>query len=319
VNNSGTGSVSILANSKVVNNPGEMIPDPQDPEGMIPGDGVYAPQAGPIANQAEFDKVGTLRIADSTVSGNYAEQNGGGVANLGSGTLTIERSTITDNTTEAQGGGVYSTGGKLTVTGGTISANHAQDGGGISSGGEAQVTITDVTISENTAGEAGGGLNHSGRASLALPRATFTGNRAEIDGGGIYNSSSGPFTILATTVEKNSALSGGGLANAPDNDLIVKRSLFLRNTPRNPGISEDGDPEDGGIGGGIFSLADGDSRLENTTISGNVAAKGGGAFQTGSEMTAGPAVRHILEAFYGVEQSPEDPHPTYTEPISDTR
>jgi len=41
----------------------------------------------------------------------------------------------------------------------------------------------------------------------------------------------------------------------------------------------------------------------------------GGAFQTGSEMTAGPAVRHILEAFYGVEQSPEDPHPTYTEPI----
>jgi hypothetical protein len=29
-------------------------------------------------------------------------------------------------------------------------------------------------------------------------------------------------------------------------------------------------------------------------------------------MTAGPAVRHILEAFYGVEQSPEDPHPTDT-------
>jgi hypothetical protein len=87
------GSVSILANCKVVNNPGE----------MIPSDGVYAPQAGPIANQAEFDTVGTLRIADSTVSGNYAEQNGGGVANLGSGMLTIERSTITDNTTEAQG------------------------------------------------------------------------------------------------------------------------------------------------------------------------------------------------------------------------
>ncbi len=104
------GSVSILANSKVVNNPGEMIPDPQDPEGMIPGDGVYAPQAGPITN-------------------------------LGSGTLTIERSTITDNTTEAQGGGVYSAGAKLTVTGGTISANHAQDGGGIYSGGEAQVTM----------------------------------------------------------------------------------------------------------------------------------------------------------------------------------
>jgi penicillin-binding protein 2 len=43
--------------------------------------------------------------------------------------------------------------------------------------------------------------------------------------------------------------------------------------------------------------------------------EGGGAFQEGSEMTTGPAVRHILEAYYGVEQSPEDPHPTGTPPI----
>ena len=43
--------------------------------------------------------------------------------------------------------------------------------------------------------------------------------------------------------------------------------------------------------------------------------EGGGAFQEGSEMTAGPAVRHILEAYYGVEQSKEDPHPTGTPPI----
>ncbi len=49
-----------------------------------------------------------------------------------------------------------------------------------------------------------------------------------------------------------------------------------------------------------------------------VMIEGGGAFQTGSEMTAGPAVRHILEAFYGVKQSPEDPHPTYTEPIPES-
>ena len=49
-----------------------------------------------------------------------------------------------------------------------------------------------------------------------------------------------------------------------------------------------------------------------------VMIENGGAFQTGSEMTAGPAVRHILEAYYGVEQAPEDPHPTYTEPIPDS-
>ena len=43
--------------------------------------------------------------------------------------------------------------------------------------------------------------------------------------------------------------------------------------------------------------------------------EGGGAFEEGSEMTAGPAVRHILEAYYGVEQSKKDPHPTGTLPI----
>ncbi len=43
----------------------------------------------------------------------------------------------------------------------------------------------------------------------------------------------------------------------------------------------------------------------------------GGAFQTGSEMTAGPAVRHILEAAYGVKQSSEDPHRTLTEPLAE--
>jgi len=43
--------------------------------------------------------------------------------------------------------------------------------------------------------------------------------------------------------------------------------------------------------------------------------EGGGAFEDGSEMTAGPAVRHILESYYGVEQSKKDPYPTGTQPI----
>ncbi len=46
--------------------------------------------------------------------------------------------------------------------------------------------------------------------------------------------------------------------------------------------------------------------------------EGGGAFAEGSEMTAGPAVRHILEAYYGVLQSKKDPHPTGTLPIGMT-
>jgi hypothetical protein len=107
------------------------------------------------------------------------------------------------------------------------------------------VNFSDSVVRKNTSDDNGGGLENSG-FRVTFERLLITGNRAEIDGGGIYNSSSGPFTILDTTVEKNNALSGGGLANAPDNDLIVKRSLFLRNTARHPGISEDGNPRTAG-------------------------------------------------------------------------
>jgi hypothetical protein len=44
---------------------------------------------------------------------------------------------------------------------------------------------------------------------------------------------------------------------------------------------------------------------------------GGGAFQTGSEMSAAPAVRHILESYYGVEQSHKDPNPTDAKPLGE--
>jgi penicillin-binding protein 2 len=44
---------------------------------------------------------------------------------------------------------------------------------------------------------------------------------------------------------------------------------------------------------------------------------GGGAFQEGSEVTSAPAVRHILESYYGVEQSKKDPNPTDAQPIGE--
>jgi penicillin-binding protein 2 len=41
----------------------------------------------------------------------------------------------------------------------------------------------------------------------------------------------------------------------------------------------------------------------------------GGVFETGSEMTSGPVVRHVLEAYHGVEQSPRDQYVTDPEVI----
>ena len=81
----------------------------------MPGPGVYEPDASAIVNEAEGGAVGTIRIADSTVSRNYAPQTAPGSTTLGSGALIVERSTIAHNTTEGNGGGIYSDGGTVTV------------------------------------------------------------------------------------------------------------------------------------------------------------------------------------------------------------
>src|ERR687895_316574 len=347
VNNTSSGTVTIAGSSVTDNpgqmivdpasitlipdpaNPGQLIPDPTEEPEMIPAPGVYEPDSPPIANQGQYDGLGTIRITDSVLSDNYSEHDGGAVAHEGDGALVVEDSEIKDNTSEASGGGIYSHGGTLTVTDSALSGNEAAAGGGILNDGDGHMTLTDVTLGANKAGDDGGGLNNQGRATLVATRvkflnneahnegggawsaserlatirdSTFSGNKGgvpdltdpadplpvgvpgearfstvgNVAGGGIYNSSSNPFFILDTHVEQNHAQDGGGLANAPDNDLIVRGSLFLRNVARHPGISEDGDQEEGGHGGAIFSLADGDSMVENTTLSGNSAATAGG-------------------------------------------
>ena len=69
---------------------------------------------------------------------------------------------------------------------------------------------------------------------VTFERLLVTGNRASLDGGGIYNSSSGDFYLLDSTIELNGAQDGGGLANLPDASMIVRRSLFYRNSAECP-------------------------------------------------------------------------------------
>ena len=181
---------------------------------------------------------------------------------------------LTPNT--AGGGGLFTEGGPVTIKSSTFTDNSAtEEGGGISIDNFGTFLLSDSLIKNNTSGADGGGIENSGMRVI-FDRITVQDNRSTLDGGGIYNSSSGDFTIQDSTIQRNSAQDGGGIGNLPDADLFVKRSLILGNVARNPGLTEDGDPEEGGKGGGFFSMADGDAKIENTTISGNKAAVGGG-------------------------------------------
>jgi hypothetical protein len=118
--------------------------------------------AGGILNR----RSGRLTLTDSRVSGNYANEDGGGISNYGSVTLT--RSTLSGNTaSQYGGGGIWNMDSHAVVTlaESTITGNTAgEQGGGIWMWGGA-VTLVDSTITNNTAGEQGGGIWSSQSAS----------------------------------------------------------------------------------------------------------------------------------------------------------
>src|ERR671917_31446 len=80
VNNTSSGTVSLVGSRGTDNpgqmivdpasitlipdpaNPGQLIPDPTEPPEMIPAPGVYEPDSPPIANQGQYDGLGTIRI-----------------------------------------------------------------------------------------------------------------------------------------------------------------------------------------------------------------------------------------------------------------
>jgi hypothetical protein len=167
----------------------------------------------------------SLTIVNTVVSNNFAIDSeppgfgtGGGVA--GGGTLTITGSTITRNFAGNEGGGVAGVG---TITDSTISGNTAGGppnpnnleglGGGIITSGT--LMISNSTISGNTAWGnevkgpgLGGAMFISG--TLTVNHSTLSGNWATT-GGGIYVDTAGTVEIIDTIL--NRGASGENILN----------------------------------------------------------------------------------------------------------
>lgn len=236
---------------------------------------------------------GTLNLTNCTITKNYANDNGGGIYQTGTGTtLTITDCTISDNNA-ANGGGIYNDGGTLTLTGSTVSGNTANYGGGgienyynggtltligctvsgntisgkSGSGGGisnfSTLILTNSTVSENTA-HSGGGIDN--RGTLTLTNCTVSGNTSSgnsSNGGGIYNR--GPLTLINSTISGNSADSGGGIEHNFSTVTLIN-STVSGNTANHFG---------GGISSGSSLI------LTNSTIYGNTANDGGGIYNGG--------------------------------------
>ena len=140
--------------------------------------------------------------------------------------VTIEGMTISNGVAatgmlSGVGGGVYNNHMDLTLNSCALVGNSAEYGGAVFSDGNgatASLTITNSTLSGNSAlNSAGGVYNYapSGAGSLTITNSTLSGNSADIGGGIVNDGQSGNASLIITssTLSGNTANSGGGIVN----------------------------------------------------------------------------------------------------------
>jgi CSLREA domain-containing protein len=224
----------------------------------------------------------TLTVSGLTLSGGYVAGNGGAVYVGEDNHLTLNGVALNDNKALSGGaiGSEFPKYSEITVTDSTISGNSAISGGGISTNGP--LTVDGSTLSDNHATGGGGGAISFGQkyGPLVMTDSTVSGSTAMNVGGGIatYASTFPKYAaadneISKTTISNNTAgLSGGGVySNGLRNDsgsLTVDHTTISGN---HAGPSAYG----GGLE--IANTVNGSFQVVDSTISGNTAAGGAGA------------------------------------------
>lgn len=222
----------------------------------LKGDGIIAENSTTIARDVGGvynSKGATFTLAENAeISGNVAQQSGGGVYN--DGTFIMDGGTITGHKVTQFGGGVYnSVDGTFEMKSGLITKNEAMGesttalnsstGGGVFNSGTFK--MHGGVISYNTAAKGGGiqsGIDPNFSDGQAKATFTMDGGRIEYNtatanGGGLFVYTCSVATINAGWIEYNQALgqngggySGGGIyINQSDDDEKKNGTLYLRN------------------------------------------------------------------------------------------
>ncbi len=175
----------------------------------------------------------------------------------GTGDLTFDGVTITGATASGLAGGGVRTNGAVTLTNSTVTGNTADSGGGISASG-AFVTVTNSTVSANQAPSVfgnGGGIFAQG--AVTLTNSTVSGNTANSAGGGVFANSSSTVTNSTLSDNHSNTSVGGGML-VPNGDITLTNSTVSGNTASH-------------LGGGVAAL---DVNLVYATVVGNTAPTG---------------------------------------------
>ena len=201
-------------------------------------------QSGTIIDGNETDRVldlvgnnSTITINDLTIrNGRLLKgEGGGGGIRIDGGNLILNRVTITSNTVEGiyeclpgcmclcdTGGGIYETGSaSLTITDSTISHNSAVWAGGIDHRDSTPLVMTGSAVSFNTAIRNGGGMILWGGTNT-IERTLIMGNTGEV-GGGISTGFNGALIMVDSTIQDNTSTTSGGGLSSLESDYTDKR------------------------------------------------------------------------------------------------
>ena len=188
-------------------------------------DGTIGGTAGNTAENGGgvFVSGGTFNMYDGTISGNTVTESGGGVC-ISGGTFTMSDSAvISGNTATRSGGGVFVSGsGNFIMEGGTIggtggeSHNSAENGGGVYIHNGA-FTMSDGSISGNTATDNGGGVYVGDGTFTMSGGAVIRGNIASSSSGSGSGSGGGVFVQDGTFTLSGSPNISGNYRLAVDN------------------------------------------------------------------------------------------------------
>ena len=236
----------------------------------------------------------SVTLTDVVVDNNATTDEGGGFYTSSSfSTVSLVRTDITNNVSQDSGGGFYNASdtSEVDLQDVLIDGNHSatEHGGGFRNNGI--VTGSDVTISNNYTQHAtgdrnlvGGGIYNAGaEATVTLSNVSVSNNSANGRGGGIYNTDgvidftnfviANNSTDQTDVSEREDLGRGGGIWNSDRGTINLSAGTLSKNTSF-------------GHGGAIYSRTDGSEvNATNVTFSGNIAGwdtdDGTGAYQGG--------------------------------------
>lgn len=225
----------------------------------------YGGKGGGIYN----DVHAYLDVESSLISDNFAQDEGGGICNLG--TLYVQKSHFKHNSTHNRtglGGAIaIDQGGSADLFVDLIERNEAFKGGGIFVYGSRNVNLDQVTLDTNTALNMGGGIDNE-KGHISLREVTLVNNSAGDNGlfgygGGIANFVSSTLKLKDVTFDRNQARgaggSGGGLYNY---DNSAASTVLGANVTFNNNSAAHGAAIMDGVGNGGLSNV----TLKNSTI-----------------------------------------------------